>query len=83
MKKRSEDLQQITWDQASVMQLATLAGFARLGFNPGTLRVWSAKGVIHPVGKGPGGAFLFHIPTVIAASKWMETRVAEQRMTEV
>lgn len=74
MKKRSEHLQPISLDQAAVLQLSTLAGFAALGYNPDTLRQWSADGHIHPVGKAPGGAFLFHIPTVIAAHRWHETR---------
>lgn len=76
MKKRSHHLQQVSLDQAAVLQLSTLAGFAALGYNPDTLRQWSADGHIHPVGKAPGGAFLFHIPTVIAAHRWHETRAA-------
>lgn len=77
MKKRSTQLQQISLDQAAVLQLSTLAGFAALGYDPDTLRQWSADGHIHPVGKAPGGAFLFHVPTVIAAHRWHETRATE------
>lgn len=74
MKKRSNQLQAITWDQATALQLSTLDGFAALGYNPDQLRQWSADGHIHPVGKAPGGAFLFHTPTVIAAVHWHQTR---------
>lgn len=77
MKKRSEHLQRITWENAAILNLGTLQGLAALGYNPAALRHWSADGRIHPVAKAPGGAFLFHIPTVIAAAKWLdETRTA-------
>lgn len=73
-RKRSEELQRITWDQAEILRLSTLQGFSKLGMNPGVLRKWSAEGKLHPVAKAPGGAFLFHIPTVIAAKRWHERR---------
>lgn len=73
MSKRSDELQRITWDQAAVLQLTTLAGLKALGYNESTLRNLAAKGRIHPVAKAPGGRFLYHRPTVIAATKWRDT----------
>ena len=72
--KRSPDLQRVTWDQAAVLQLASLQGLQALGYNASTLRNWAAAGQIHPVAKAPGGQFLYHRPTVNAASKWRESR---------
>lgn len=72
--KRSHQLQRVTWDQAAVLQLTTLAGLAALGFKESTLRNWAVDGTIHPVAKAPGGRFLYHRPTVIAASEWRDTR---------
>jgi len=74
MTKRSAQLQRVTWDQAAVLQLTTLAGLRAFGFNESTLRNWAADGRIHPVAKAPGGQFLYHRPTVIAASDWYDTR---------
>ncbi len=72
--KRSGSLQRVTWDQAALLQLASLQGLRALGFNDSTLRNWAAAGHIHPVAKAPGGQFLYHRPTVIAASEWIATR---------
>lgn len=71
MKKRSDQLQRISWEHAAILNLGTLQGLAALGYNPDRLRHWSANGNIHPVAKAPGGAFLFHVPTVIAAARWL------------
>jgi hypothetical protein len=70
--KRSSDLTPVTWDQATMLQLATLPGMRALGFNDSTLRNWTADGRIHPVAKAPGGQFLYHHPTVLAAARWIE-----------
>lgn len=72
--KRSAELQPVTWDQATLLQLASLKGMQALGFNASTLRNWAAAGRIHPVAKAPGGQFLYHRPTVLAAAKWRKTR---------
>lgn len=72
--KRSHTLDKITWDQAAILQLATLQGMRALGFNDSTLRNWAATGRIHPVAKAPGGQFLYHRPTVTAAAQWSNTR---------
>lgn len=74
MTKRSNDLQAITWDQATMLQLATLQGLQALGYNASTLRNWATQGRIHPVAKAPGGQFLYHRPTVISAAKWIQQR---------
>ena len=71
--KRSANLDPLTWDQAAILQLATLAGLRALGYNDSTLRNWAAAGYIHPVAKAPGGAFLYHRPSVMAASTWVTT----------
>lgn len=76
--KRSSDLEQITWDQAAMLQLATLAGMRLFGYNDSTLRNWASDGRIHPVAKAPGGQFLYHRPSVVAASRWLETRRTER-----
>lgn len=70
-KKRSDQLQSISWEYAALLNLCTLQGLAALGYDPAKLRHWSANGNIHPVAKAPGGAFLFHTPTVIAAGRWL------------
>ena len=74
MIKRSAELQRLTLDQAAVLQLTTLEGLQGLGFKASTLRNWASDGHIHPVAKAPGGKFLYHRPTVLAASTWMDTR---------
>lgn len=71
--KRSAELDALTWDQATMLQLATLQGMRALGYNDSTLRNWAREGHIHPVAKAPGGQFLYHRPTVQAAGKWLET----------
>lgn len=77
-------LPKITWDQADLMQLATSESLMALGFKDYQLREWSAEGRIHPVGTAPGGAHLFHAPTVFAAAKWVEWRhVADKDPTRL
>ena len=76
--KRSSGLDPLTWDQAAILQLATLAGLWALGYNDSTLRNWAAAGYIHPVAKAPGGAFLYHRPSVVAASAWIASHHTEK-----
>ncbi|WP_344766238.1 hypothetical protein [Aeromicrobium panaciterrae] len=56
------------------MQLATGKALVALGYKDYQLRRWSAEGRIHPVGTAPGGAHLFHVPTVNQAAKWYAWR---------
>lgn len=70
--KRSAELDALTWDQATMLQLATLQGMRALGYNDSTLRNWATTGRIHPVAKAPGGQFLYHQPTVQAAGRWID-----------
>lgn len=72
--KRSDELDPLTWDQAAMLQLATLPAMRALGYNDSTLRNWAAAGHIHPVAKAPGGQFLYHRPTIAAAERWLKTR---------
>lgn len=72
--KRSANLEPLTWDQAAMLQLVTLTALRAFGFNDSTLRNWAAEGHIHPVAKAPGGQFLYHRPTVVAAARWIEAR---------
>jgi predicted site-specific integrase-resolvase len=72
--KRSADLDKLTWDQATMLQLATLQGMRALGFNDSTLRNWAHEGHIHPVAKAPGGQFLYHRPTVMKAAEWVTNK---------
>lgn len=76
--KKSGDLDALTWDQAAMLQLATLTGMRALGFNDSTLRNWAAAGYIHPVAKAPGGQFLYHHPTITAADRWIKTRHTDE-----
>lgn len=71
--KKSAKLDKITWDQAAILQLATLPALRALGYNDSTLRNWAAAGHIHPVAKAPGGQFLYHRPTVASAADWLAT----------
>lgn len=72
---RQRTYQAVTWDQAEMLRLATLRGCSELvGVSPSTLRDWAAAGRIHPVGQAPGGAFLYHVPTVISAHQWAQDR---------
>lgn len=52
------------------MQLATGQGLQALGYPAHQIRRWSAGGHIHPVATAPGGAHLFHVPTVRACADW-------------
>jgi len=61
-------LPRYTWDQATILQLATANGFKALGLNPATIRWWAAQGLITAIGKAPGGAHLYSIGEVSAAS---------------
>lgn len=72
--KRSVQLDVLTWDQAAMLQLATLQGMRALGYNDSTLRNWASAGHIHPVAKAPGGQFLYHRPTVMAAGRWVSAK---------
>ncbi|WP_311208750.1 MULTISPECIES: hypothetical protein [unclassified Aeromicrobium] len=60
----------VTWDQASILQYATMQALADVyGWPIITMRRAVAAGHIHPVGTAPGGAHLFHVPTVLAAAE--------------
>jgi hypothetical protein len=67
------DLPRYTWDQATILGLATANGFRALGINAATIRKWASrpKTPIRAVGKAPGGAHLYAIAVV--------TRHAERR----
>lgn len=58
------NLPRYTWDQAHILQLATCRGFRAVGLNPATIRRWAAAGLVHAVGKAPGGAHLYSIAEV-------------------
>lgn len=53
-----------TWDQATILGLATARGFQALGLNAATIRKWASRGHITPAGKAPGGAHLYPIRDV-------------------
>ena len=57
-----------TWDQATILRLATARGFTALGIAPGTIRAWASGGLIAAVGKAPGGAHLYGIAEVSAVA---------------
>lgn len=61
-------LQRYTWDQAHIARLATANGFKALKIRPGTIRAWASQGLIHAVGKAPGGAHLYDIGEVSAVA---------------
>jgi hypothetical protein len=53
-----------TWDQATLLGLATAKGFRALGLKPSTIRKWASRHHIVAVGKAPGGAHLYLIVSV-------------------
>jgi hypothetical protein len=57
-------LTRYTWDQATVLGLATARGFGALGLNAATIRKWASRGHITAAGKAPGGAHLYAITAV-------------------
>lgn len=62
------DLASYTWDQAAILRFATARGFTAFAIAPGTIRAWAAGGLIHAVGKAPGGAHLYDIAEVSAVA---------------
>lgn len=61
----------VTWDQATILQLATIDALADLlGYGVSTLRRWAKEGRIHAVATAPGGKHLYHAPTVQSAAAW-------------
>lgn len=58
------DLQRMSWDQASILRLATCNGFKALDIKPATVRKWASRGDITARGKAPGGAHLYAIDEV-------------------
>jgi hypothetical protein len=58
-------LPRYTWDQATILGLATANGFRALGINATTIRKWASRHRITAVGKAPGGAHLYVIAVVI------------------
>jgi hypothetical protein len=73
-------LEQLTWDQAGILQLATARGFVALGIPAGTIRRWASERRITALGKAPGGAHLYSIQAV---SEVAETIKHTRRTTEV
>ena len=72
----------VTWDQATVLQYATVGALADVyGWPTITLRRAIAAGHLHPVGTAPGGAHLFHVPTVCAAADRLGWRRRTTRPT--
>lgn len=62
-------LPRYTWDQATILRLATARGFAALDIPAGTVRAWASYGLIAAVGKAPGGAHLYVIAEVSKLAK--------------
>ncbi len=52
-------LQHMTWDQATILNLWSPAAFTAIGINPATIRQWASRGHITPVGIGPNGCRLY------------------------
>jgi hypothetical protein len=69
------DLDRYTWDQATIAGLATARGFMVYAIPAVTIRRWAHEGHIHATGKAPGGAHLYHVPTVL--------RHAERRLARL
>jgi hypothetical protein len=71
------DLPHYTWDQATILGLATAQSFTAIGITPTTIRQWASRGLgpnnnktkITAAGIAPGGAKLYPINQV--------TRLAE------
>lgn len=61
-------LPRYTWDQATILNLATARAFTVLGVPAGTVRAWASEGLIRAVGKAPGGAHLYQIAEVSAVA---------------
>lgn len=59
-------LPRYTWDQASILGLATARGFVAIGIEAQTVRKWASRKKIEAVGKAPGGAHLYAIKAVAA-----------------
>lgn len=76
MNNRSHSLDRYTWDQAAILGLGTARGFKAMQIDPSTIRHWSAAGHITPVGKAPGGAFLY---SIAAVSKVAEVKTRDSR----
>lgn len=57
-------LPKYTWDQATMLGLATAKGFRAVGIKPSTVRKWASRHQITAVGKAPGGAHLYVISAV-------------------
>lgn len=74
-------LDKYTWDQAHVACLATANGFKALDIPAGTVRWWAAEGLIHAVGKAPGGAHLYDIGEVSAVADRPERRRTKRHPT--
>lgn len=63
----------IAWEQAELLGLATVRQLSILtGRTASSLRHWAGDGRIHPVAQAPGGAFLYHVATVLSAAKWID-----------
>ena len=53
-----------TWNQATILGLATARGFGAVGIKSTAVRKWASRGRIQAVGKAPGGAHLYVIKDV-------------------
>lgn len=69
MRRRNDDLQRYTWDQAAIAGMCSSDSFTALGYNPSTVRRWAMCGHIKPAGKGPNGAILYLVADVVQAAK--------------
>lgn len=70
----------VTWDQASILQYATVNALVEVyGWSLITLRRALDAGHLHPVATAPGGAHLLHVPTVLAAADRLDWNRKETR----
>jgi predicted site-specific integrase-resolvase len=67
-------LPRYTWDQATILGLATANGYRALNIPPGTIRRWAHQGHIRAVGKAPGGAHLYPITDVTRHAQTLKQR---------
>jgi hypothetical protein len=74
-------LPRYTWDQATILGLATANGYRALNIPPGTIRRWASEGHIQAVGKAPGGAHLYQIAAVTRHAKTLKQPPSLQTAT--
>lgn len=61
-------LERYSWDQATILHLATAVGFRAWDIPAGTIRRWAHEGRIQAIGKAPGGAHLYQLEQVAAVA---------------